>query len=348
MRVAALRTDIGHLYLDDIENSSQRNFSSEPAGQSRYIHSPTDAELAAVLKSYAFVTRVGSTASPFDTTIADGTILKIKASAAAAYTSITVTSGAAVTAAQIVVDLNLGFTNAGLPFRARVSGANVAIDSTIGGPAAYIQMDTTAAALATVLGLTIAALSGLTVSLLIKAVYVGLNAVAGQTGVAATVTAFDGTEATIGGLTGMQASDVGKVITFSGSANPANNGTFRINDFISATSVKVANEDAVSPDAALTWTEYANMSVDVSVATINALSSFSLLTTAQKSALDTAIANVIAPSLVETGPVLLSFVYGKLSKLSSSSYQPGGARIGLPAGAAVACVANDGSTPYTI
>ena len=355
MRVAALRTDIKDIYLDDVENSSQRTFSSEPAGQSRYFHNPTDVEIASVLTKYAFVTRVGSTAQPFDTTIANGTILLIKASAAASYTQITVTSGAALTAAQIVASLNSGFSSAGLPFLARATVANnVAIDSTVGGPAAYIRMDTTSAALATVLGLTLTALPGLTAPLLNKAVYIGLTAVGGQTGVAATITAFDGAKATIGGLTGMQASDVGKCITFSGSANPTNNGTFYITNFISATSVKISNGGAISPDTGLTWTEYVTMTVDVSAATINALSSFSLMTTTQQSALDTAIANLVAPSLVETGPVLLSFVYGKLHKFSSASFQPGApnastvARIGLPVGAAIACMDNDGVTPFSL
>jgi hypothetical protein len=172
MRVAALRTDIGHLNLDDVENSSQRNFSSEPAGQSRYFHAPTDAELTAVLAKY-------------------------------------------------------GITTTTLP-------------------------------LAT----------------LRTAVYGG----------------------------------------------------------------------ATAPYA----------SVNVASATLIALAGISALAATPQAACVADLQNLIAPSLVETGPVLLSFVYGKLHKLSNTSFQPGSpnaatiARLGYSAHAAVACVANDGSTPFVI
>jgi len=172
MRVAALRTDIGHLYLDDVENRSQKNFSSEPAGQSRYFHVPTDAELTTVLASF-------------------------------------------------------GITLTTLP-------------------------------LAT----------------LRTAVYGG----------------------------------------------------------------------ATAPFT----------SVDVSSATLVALAGISALVGAVQTACVTALQNLIAPSLVETGPVLLSFVYGKLSKLSAVTFQPGSpfpeteTRLGYAATAAVAVVENDGNTPYSV
>lgn len=162
MRVAIIRSDIGHLYLDDVENTSQRNFSSEPVGQSRYFHKPSDAELIAVEAKY-------------------------------------------------------GISQATLP-------------------------------------------------------------------VATLKTALYPTGTT----------------------------------------------------------------VDVSSASIQALAGISALGAGPKAAITKEIQDLVAPSLVETGPALLSFVYGKLSKLNSAAFQPGGARIGLPAHAAVAIVANDGVTPFTI
>ena len=356
MRVALVRSDISRIYLDDVENTSQRDFSVESVGQSRYFEVPTDQKLASMLASTAFVTRVGSNAQTFDTTISNGTKLLIKAAAAVSYTTITVRSGAALTALQVVTDLNVGFKNAKLPFLARADSTNhVAIDSTVGGPAAYIQMDTTAAALATVLGLTLTALSGLTVQALKNAVYVGVTSLS-KTGVAATVASVGkgvegNVQATLTGVTAMTAADVGKVLTISNGATLNNNGTFYIVKVLSATSVVIANQDASSVDSnngSIHWAEYATMSVDVSVATINALSSFASMTTAQKTSLDNAVANLVAPSLVETGPVLLSFVYGKLHKLASAAFQPGGTRIGLFAAPAIAVVASDGVTPFTI
>lgn len=275
MRVAIVRSDIQKVYLDDIESRSQRCFSSEPAGQSRYFHKPTDAELQAVLDAYAPLTIRGTnTAATVDTTVPNGTKLNIKSSASAAYTQVTVTSSATLPKTQIVAELNAAFSSAGLGLVARISGTNqVTIDTTAKGQHAYIAVSASspsAADLHTVLGITAAATTPLTVAALKTAVY--------------------------------------------------------------PTSV----------------------TVNVAPATINALSTFSLLETAQQTALDNAIADLVAPSLVETGPVLLSFVYGKLSKLRSADFVPGGpvastiARIGLPAGVAAAVVENDGSTPYSV
>lgn len=88
--------------------------------------------------------------------------------------------------------------------------------------------------------------------------------------------------------------------------------------------------------------------VDVSTATVGALDGITALGTNPKAACIAEIADLVAPKLVETGPVLLSFVKGKLSKLKSSAFQPGGSRSGLPAGIAAAIVADDGTTAYTI
>ena len=88
--------------------------------------------------------------------------------------------------------------------------------------------------------------------------------------------------------------------------------------------------------------------VDVSSATLSAVSGISSLGSGPKAALVAVLQDMIAPSLVETGPVMLSFAYGKISKMRVAGYQPGGARIGLPAGIAVAVVENDGSTPFSL
>lgn len=100
--------------------------------------------------------------------------------------------------------------------------------------------------------------------------------------------------------------------------------------------------------AALKAAVYAGGSVDVSDATITALSTFQYLTTAAQDDLVAGVADLVAPSLVETGPVLLSFVYGNLSKYNAADFQPGGDRVGLPSGAAVVCLEDDGSTLFSV
>jgi len=83
-------------------------------------------------------------------------------------------------------------------------------------------------------------------------------ALSGQTGSAGSIDTVISGIVTISGLTGMTANSVGNFITISGAATGANNGTFLITEFVSATSVKYANAAGVAPDAnngSIVWTE---------------------------------------------------------------------------------------------
>lgn len=276
MRVGIVRSDIGKVYLSDVENRSQRSFSSEPAGQSRNFALPSDAQLLAVLNAKAVLSAKGNNASATSNTTGGNNVLRIKANPAAAFSVITVTSNASLSKAQLVADLNTGFQNAGLLLVATLltgSDANkVQIDTVApnSGPGAKLQIDTTA--------------NGST-----------LNA----------------------------------ALHSGWAASPPNLAGLAVS----------ALKAAVYPSAT---------TINVASATITALSTFTDMQAAAQTALVNAVADAVAPSLVETGPVLLSFAYGVLSKLRSTSFQPGGSRIGLPAGVAVAIVANDGSTPFTL
>jgi len=276
MRVGIVRSDIGKVYLSDVENRSQRCFSSEPAGQSRNFAKPADADLLAVLNSKAILSAKGDNASATSNTTSGNNVLRVRANPAAAYSVITVTSNAALSKAQLVAELNTGFLNAGLPLVATVLAApdlnKVQIDTVApeAGPLATLQIDTTA--------------NGST-----------LNAALHSTW----------------------------------AAGPPN---------LVGLSV-AALKAAVYPSAT---------TINVATATITALSTFASMQAAAQLALVTAVQDAVAPALVETGPALLSFAYGVLSKLRSTAFQPGGARIGLPSGVAAAIVENDGSTAFTL
>lgn len=88
------------------------------------------------------------------------------------------------------------------------------------------------------------------------------------------------------------------------------------------------------------------ITIDISMATIGGLSTYSYLS--NLGSFTYFIQEAVAPHLVETGRVLLSFANGMLGKSVSATFQPGGARIGLPAGPAFAIVEDDGVTPFTI
>lgn len=72
-----------------------------------------------------------------------------------------------------------------------------------------------------------------------------------NSGAGATITAYSSGnhKATLSGLTGMLASDVGNYMTLSNAVQPGNDGTFLITNFLSATSVEVLNLAGSSPDA---------------------------------------------------------------------------------------------------
>ncbi len=65
----------------------------------------------------------------------------------------------------------------------------------------------------------------------------------------ASIASFSTPNVTITGLSGMTATMVGSSITISGAATSANNGTFTITTFVSASSVKYSNTSAVAPDS---------------------------------------------------------------------------------------------------
>jgi hypothetical protein len=276
MRIGFTRTDIGPLYIDDIENKSQRNFSSEPRGQSRYYARATAAQLQVALDNWAILSaRATDVAATVDTSVKD--TLRIRELATDAWTTITVTSGAATAKTTIRDDLNAVFQAPGapLPFIARISGTNQIQINTVApnsGPSARLEIDSNV-----------------------------VSTLNDQIGYAA------------GGviLTGLTVA---------------------------------ALEAAIYPGGTV---------VDVSAATINGLSTFADLTAAQQALIrdgdsENGIADIAAPRLVETGLVLRSFAYGVIGTLGLATFRPGGARIGLPAGAVGSILEDDGVTAFTI
>ena len=416
MRVGLIRQDLPRIYLDDVENTSQRNFSSQPPGQSRYFEFPSNGVLTSVLNQYAFLSVLGSGVS-FPLTISGSNNTLNVFSSASVSSTITVPSGS-TSAATLAAYLNSQFVSLGLYFVASVQGGQIQIDTLapsspfiptfnaaynlpsppIGlskeqvfvpalnsGPTAYIKLTGN---LASALGGTIAsastAVTGLPVSAAASTSLKGYSsnagvyqytAIASQSGTAASITSVgsNGT-AVVTGLTGMTANSTLHYLVVSGATSSGNNGTFQIVQYLSATSVVIANSAAVAPDASngsLVWAED-SLTFNVSYSQIGALSTFATMegysSTAPTGAflnLATAIQNAIAPSLVETGPTLLSFAKGKLSIMSTTYFQPGYpvqsnvespfgqnesavSRLGYAMGPAVFITENDGHTAYTL
>jgi hypothetical protein len=78
------------------------------------------------------------------------------------------------------------------------------------------------------------------------------------TGAVASIASLASGVVTLTGGTGFTTGSVNRMVTITGAATPANNGTFPITEFVSATSIKYSNPNAVAPDAnngAITWVE---------------------------------------------------------------------------------------------
>jgi len=425
MRVGLIRPDLSRIYLDDVENTSQRNFSSQPPGQSRYFEFPSNTTLLSTLNQWAFLSVPGSAAVfPLTLTGANNTLTAIVTSGGPTFTFVIATG--AYTALQLAAAINAAFAAQGLsqslvasvqPVTNSVHPGQIQIDTVapgantvpsfgtyynqatsqppIGispsppapfvnplnsGPTAFIHLGGT---LATALGLATSAFSGMSVAFLASlglgspsGVYVNTG-IAGQSGVVASIVAGPSPGVyTVTGLTGMTVNSTlhRLFITNSGSGN---NGTYQIVQYISATSVNIATPPGqvlTVPDAnngSIHWNEDA-VTFNISYTQIGTLSTFASMEgynattpTGEFLALATAIQNAVAPSLVETGLVLLSFAKGKLSILSASYFQPGyppqtpyqspfgfnegaTARLGYAQGPAVFITENDGMTPYTL
>ena len=98
-------------------------------------------------------------------------------------------------------------------------------------------------------------------SSIINGVVPATDPVTGQAGTAATVSSVASGIATITGLLGMSVASVGRYLTLSAAAVSANNGTFVITEYVSATSVKIANAAANSVDGnngTIDWVEQYN------------------------------------------------------------------------------------------
>ncbi len=363
MRVGIIRQDLASLHLDDIENTSQRNFSSQPPGQSRQIEYPSTNVLLSVLNQYAFLSNPGSAATFPLTLTGSNNTLTAKASSTGSVVTMTIATGS-YSAANLATAINAAFAANSLLLVASVQGGQIQVDTVApaspyvpsfataytlqsppfgrsvespfvpplnSGPVAYMLLGGT---LATALGLGTSALTGLSATALKTGVYTN-TAIAGQTGTAASLVAGPSAGIyTLTGLTGMTANSTLHTLTIANSGS-GNNGTYQIVAYNSATSVNIASAPGTTltvPDAnnpAVHWTEN-TVAFNISYTQIGTLSTFAHMEgysvstpTGSYLALATAIQNAVAAQLIETGPVLLSFGLGKISIMLASNFQPG-------------------------
>lgn len=150
MRVGVIRADLpGPVLLSALETVSQYNPSTEPRGQEVYISRPTVAEVEAVLANATYgagaVLNGGDISGSFPLVI-DGTNddLKIKTSAAAAFTTVLIPQASYADLTALIAGINVALNGTGVTARQNVAGNGVALESNTKGVSSYLQNDTVA------------------------------------------------------------------------------------------------------------------------------------------------------------------------------------------------------------
>lgn len=148
MRVGIIRGDLpGPLFLADLEPTSQTNFPTEPAGQTRYVSRPNTTTVGAALAS-AKAAILGTGAISFPLTI-DGTndtLLLKDHSSAVAFTTVTIAHAAYASLTTLLVAVNAALVAAALNITAPsgLSTTRLILVGSVTGPGAYVALDTVA------------------------------------------------------------------------------------------------------------------------------------------------------------------------------------------------------------
>lgn len=144
MRVGVIRGDVSSpIFLSDLEPTSQVNFPTEPAGQTRYLSRPTSVTVGPIIATLP-ATLVSNSAIAFPLTINNGNhTLRIKGAAADPYTVVTVANATYANMTALLAALNAALL--ATPFKAQAfSGTRLTLRTEATGTGAFIAVDSVA------------------------------------------------------------------------------------------------------------------------------------------------------------------------------------------------------------
>ncbi len=146
MRVGIIRGDMpGPVFMADLEPTSQTNFPTDPAGQSRYVSRPDVTNVTNVMNANvgAGFSSVGNLTTPI--TINGGNqTLRAKIASAASYSVILIPTGVYSTLAALVAAANPVLAPLGMALEINpVNTARLVLYSLTFGPGSFISIDTT-------------------------------------------------------------------------------------------------------------------------------------------------------------------------------------------------------------
>lgn len=149
MRAGVIRGDMpGPILLADLEPVTDRNVPTEAPGQVRYLSRPTVAEVEAALADEttgAGAVIEGSTLA-FNVTVTAATTddLKLKTSAAAAFTTYTIAAAVYTNLTDLIAAINAALAGSGVTCRENIAGDGIALESDEKGVNSYLELDTEA------------------------------------------------------------------------------------------------------------------------------------------------------------------------------------------------------------
>lgn len=150
MRLGVIRGDLpGPLFIADLEPVSRYNPAIEPRGQERYVSRPTTAGVESALSNSTTgagaVLNGSDISGSFPLAInAANDDLKVKTSAAAAFTTVLIAQTTYATLASLVAALNVALAGTGITARTNVAGNGVALESNTYGVNSYLANDSVA------------------------------------------------------------------------------------------------------------------------------------------------------------------------------------------------------------
>lgn len=148
MRVGVIRSDINApLRIVDLEPVSQWNPPTEPRGQERYLARPTTTQVEKVLASPTTGAGAAARASniagtlPITLTGSNNT-LRLKVTAAASYTDVTIATGVYTTMAALAAAVNVAVSPIGIVAYDGPTTGMLTLESKTRGVASYLSVDT--------------------------------------------------------------------------------------------------------------------------------------------------------------------------------------------------------------
>jgi len=146
-RIGVIRGDVSPLQIDDLEQVSRHNPSTEPSGQERVVRRPTVAEVEAALADAT--TGAGAAIEGGTITInlvvgAGNDAIRLRTAAGDAFVTYLIAQTTYTTLADLIVAINVAINGSGITAATNRAGDGIILESNTKGVNSYVESDTVA------------------------------------------------------------------------------------------------------------------------------------------------------------------------------------------------------------